>query len=246
MSTVPNPSSAGIEHFANSEFDVEFLPAGESFQAVAPGLARGLSFKDAHTMLRTLPEDEKGTVLVRCRSANGVEQYREVLFVTEPGLYRVIGQRQAARIKNPEVRAQVERFQRWVFHDVLPALRKQGRFELPGGDRVHGSLPSTLSWEAAAAIGRAHHGLGMSETDWKRILKSASVLKLNGAPRAKYEDLFWPTDTRWEIHAHAVQFLVGTAMVTVRRMQAASENVQMLLELDAIGRDFPAIEGGES
>lgn len=241
MTTVPNSSGAGIEHFANSEFDIELIPAGDSFRAVAPGVARGLGHRDARTMLRAIPEDEKGYAPVR--TPGGMQ---EVWYLTEPGLYRVIGQRQATRIKNAETRAQVERFQRWVFHDVLPALRKHGRYELPGGDRVHGSLPSTLSWEAAAAIGRAHHGLGMSEADWKRILKSASVLKLNGAPRAKYEDLFWPTDTRWEIHAHAVQFLVGTAMVTVRRMQAASENVQMLLELDAIGRDFPAIEGGES
>jgi prophage antirepressor-like protein len=232
---------SGIEHFTNSEFDIELIAAGDSFRALAPGIARGLAFGSAKDMLRSIPEDEKGWALAP--TPGGLQ---EVRFISEPGLYRVIGQRQAARIKNEEIRAQVERFQRWIFHDVLPALRKHGRYELPGGDRVHGSLPTTLSWEAAAAIGRAHHGLGMDEHAWKRVLKSASILKLTGAPRKQYEDLFWPTDTRWEIHAHAVQYLVGVALVTVRRIQAASDNVQMLLELDAIGREFPAIQGGES
>lgn len=239
MATPNMQAPSGIEHFTNSEFAIELLQAGDSFIALAPGVARGLAFKDAHTMLRNIPDDEKGSALVR---TPGGDQH--VWHLKEPGLYRVIGQRQAARIKNEEIRAQVERFQRWIFHDVLPALRKHGRYELPGGDRVHGSLPTTLSWESAAAIGRAHHGLGMDEHAWKRVLKSASVLKLTGGPRKQYEDLFWPTDTRWEIHAHAVQYLVGIALVTVRRLQAAADNVQMLLELDAIGREFPAIDGG--
>ncbi|MEV8637762.1 phage antirepressor KilAC domain-containing protein [Streptosporangium sp. NPDC051023] len=48
--------------------------------------------------------------------------------VTEPGLYRAIGQRQATRIKNPDVKDQVVRFQRWVYHDVLPSIRKTGQY----------------------------------------------------------------------------------------------------------------------
>lgn len=242
MSTIPSSDQqpgAGVERFTNTEFGIELIYVGDSFRAFAPGVARGLAFGSAKDMLRSIPEEEKGWALAPTLGGT-----QEVRFISEPGLYRVIGQRQAARIKNSEVRAQVERFQRWIFHEVLPALRKHGRYELPGSEQVHGSLPTTLTWESAAAIGRAHHGLNMDVTQWKRLLKSGNVLKLTGAPRKKYEDLFWPTDTRWEIHAHAVQYLVGTAMVTVRRMQAASQNVQMLLELDSIGREFGAIDGG--
>ena len=227
-----------IERFVNSEFNLELIPAGDSFRVAAPGLARGLGHRDAANMLASVPDDEKGYAPV---STPGGEQ--TVYYVTEPGLYRVMGQRQASRIKNKETRGKVDRFQRWIFHEVLPSLRKNGRYELPGGDRVHGSLPSTLTWEMAAAIGRAHHGLGMDVPTWKRMLVSGGVLKVNRAPRAKYEDLFWPTDTRWEIHAHAVQFLVGSAIVTARRMQEQARNVQMLLELNSLGLD--EIEGGE-
>jgi prophage antirepressor-like protein len=227
-----------IERFTNSEFGIELIPVGDSFRVAAPGLARGLGHRDAANMLGSIPDEEKGYFLA---STPGGDQH--VWYVTEPGLYRCIGQRQVARIKNQAVRDQVERFQHWIFHEVLPALRKHGRYQL-GGSQVHDSLPTTLTWESAAAIGRAHHGLGMNVSQWRQMLISGSVLKANGAPRAKYEDLFWPTDTRWEIHAHAVQFLVGIAVVTSRRLQESARNAQMALQLDsAFGGELP---GGES
>lgn len=225
-----------IERFTNSEFGIELIPAGDTFRVAAPGLARGLAYKDAWNMLRSIPEDEKGSSLVRTLGGD-----QQLWHVTEPGLYRAIGQRQAARIKSPETRAQVERFQHWVFHEVLPALRKHGRYEL-GDGQVYASLPTTLTWERAAAIGRAHHGLGMNVSDFRRMLVAGGILKANKDPRAAYEDLFWPTDTRWEIHAHALQYLVGAALVTARRLQEQARNVQTLIELDSVGRELP--EGG--
>lgn len=230
-----------IEHFTNAEFDIELIPAGDTFRVIAAGLARGLGHRDAANMLASTPDDAKGHTLVSTRSANGVEQRRDVWYVTEPGMYRAIGQRQAARIKNPDNRAQVERFQHWIFHEVLPALRKHGRYELAGG-QVHDSLPTTLTWDAASAIGRAHHGLAMNTAQFRRMLVAGGVLKANKDPRAAFEDLFWPTDTRWEIHAHALQYLVGTALITARRMQEQARNVQTLIEMDGIGRTV--LEGG--
>ena len=40
------------------------------------------------------PADETSHTLVYVRSANGVEQEREVLTLTEGGFYRAVGQRQ--------------------------------------------------------------------------------------------------------------------------------------------------------
>ncbi|MFJ4637527.1 Bro-N domain-containing protein [Streptomyces hygroscopicus] len=226
-----------IDRFANGEFNIELIPAGDSFRVAAPGLARGLGHRDAFNLLASVPEAEKGSCLV---STPGGDQ--QVRYVTEPGFYRCIGQRQAGRIKDVSIRDQVERFQRWVFHDVLPTLRKHGRYEVPGTSQVHGSLPSTLTWDTASAIGRAHHGLGMNTAEFRRMLVAAGVLRANKQPRSPYEDLFWPTDTRWEVHAHAVQYLVGMALVTARRMQEAARNVQMRLELDNGTPELP--EGG--
>jgi prophage antirepressor-like protein len=125
MTIIPSPESgAEIERFANDEFDIELIPDGDSFIVRASGLAKGLGYRDALTMIRTVPEDEKGYAPVR---TSGEQQ---VWHLTEPGMYRVIGQRQASRVKNKTVREQVERFQSWVFGEVLPTLRKQGRYEV--------------------------------------------------------------------------------------------------------------------
>jgi prophage antirepressor-like protein len=226
----------GIERFHNAEFDIETIQDGDSFRVMAPGLARGLGHADARDMIRSLPEDEKGSGLV---PTPGGEQV--VWFVTEPGFYRVLGQRQTARIKNAGTRAQVERFQRWIFHDVLPSLRKHGRYDLAGSEE---SIPATVTWDHAAAIGRARFGLGMSRNAWKQLLKSGGLLRLDGAPRQKYEDLFWPTETRWEIHSHSIRYLVDHALRTKRQLEVASQHAQLLIELGQIGREVegPAAE----
>jgi len=224
-----------IERFVSGEFDIETIQAGDSFRVLAPGLARGLGYGDARDMVRSLPDEEKGSAPV---PTLGGEQH--VWFVTEPGFYRVLGQRQTSRIRNTEARAQVQRFQRWVFHEVLPSLRQHGRYELPGTSEP---VPATLTWDHAAAIGRARHGLAMSRDTWRRMLCSGGVLRLNGAPRTAYEDLFWPTETRWEIHAHALPYLVEHALRTWRRIEAAQRNVQMLMELGRIGHE---VEGADT
>lgn len=119
-----------IERFANGEFDIELIPDGDSFIVRAPGLAKGLGFRDAHAMVRTIPEGEKG--YTNSRTPGGDQ---EIWHVTEPGMYRAIGQRQTSRVKNPEVRARAERFQHWIFHEVLPALRKTGTYSVPAVEK---------------------------------------------------------------------------------------------------------------
>jgi len=64
-----------------------------------------------------LDSDEKGIVIV---DTPGGEQ--EMLSVTEPGLYRLLSKSRKAIAK---------RFQRWLFHEVLPSIRKTGSYSLP-------------------------------------------------------------------------------------------------------------------
>lgn len=109
--------------FGNGEFAIEVIPAADTFTVSAAGVARALGFRDAYRMVETVPEDQKGYTLA---GTPGGEQ--RVWFLTEPGLYRVIGQRQTSRVKSPEVRAAVERFQHWVFGEVLPAIRRNGEY----------------------------------------------------------------------------------------------------------------------
>lgn len=61
--------------------------------------------------------DEKGTAIVSTLGGN-----QEMLTVTEPGLYRLLSSKSRKPI--------AKRFQRWVFHQVLPSIRKTGSYSL--------------------------------------------------------------------------------------------------------------------
>jgi prophage antirepressor-like protein len=76
-----------------------------------------LGYRDAFNAVRILDEDEKGTHLV---STPGGEQLASV--VSEPGLYALIMRSNAIGARE---------FQRWVTHDVLPAIRRTGSYSLP-------------------------------------------------------------------------------------------------------------------
>lgn len=123
-----------IVPFSNGEFDLELIPEGDSFKVAAPGLARSLGMRDAYRLLEAIPDDEKGYTL---SCTPGGEQ--NIGVVNEAGFYRAIGQRQSARIANPEIRSRVERFQSWVYGTVLPEIRKTGSYGTPAFD------PASLS-----------------------------------------------------------------------------------------------------
>ena len=98
-----NPDFGQIHAFANSE-GVPCFIAREVTDALA--LDR--------TAVRKLDDDEKG---VRLMHTLGGDQ--EVSTVTEPGFYKLV-----MRSRKPEAKA----FQRWVTHEVLPALRRDGGY----------------------------------------------------------------------------------------------------------------------
>lgn len=115
---------SAVQPFDNGEFHLDMTVAPDgSFTVQAPGLATALGVRDAHNLLRVIPGPEKGYSLV---STPGGDQ--QVGFVTEAGFYRAIGQRQAARVSDPAVRASVERFQSWVYGKVLPQVRRTGSY----------------------------------------------------------------------------------------------------------------------
>lgn len=136
MPPAQNPGSE-ITLFDNGEFRLEFQPDGAGgFLVDAPTVARQLGFREAHDLLRNIPAGEKGSALAR--TPNGGQR----TYLTEAGFYRALGQRQAARIPDAAARDFVERFQSWVFGDVLPKLR---RGELVPAAPARPAIPQTLS-----------------------------------------------------------------------------------------------------
>lgn len=105
-----------VQVFDNEEFgsirairDVDGEPT-----FVAKDVAKALGYRMASDMTRRLDEDEKGTRSVRTPGGD-----QEMAVITEAGLYAaVLGS------KVPEAKA----FKRWVTHEVLPALRRDGGY----------------------------------------------------------------------------------------------------------------------
>jgi len=73
-----------------------------------------LGLKSPEQVATRIKEEEKGMRIVHTPGGP-----QEMTVLTEPGLYRLI-----FRSRKQEA----ERFQRWVFHDVLPEIRRTGRY----------------------------------------------------------------------------------------------------------------------
>lgn len=81
---------------------------------VASDIAKALGYRMASDMNRRLDDDEKGTRSVRTPGGT-----QEMTVISEAGLYSaVLGS------KLPEAKA----FKRWVTHEVLPAIRRDGGY----------------------------------------------------------------------------------------------------------------------
>jgi prophage antirepressor-like protein len=81
---------------------------------VARDVCAVLGLADAYSSLRTLDEDERGEHTMP--SPSGQQKYN---IVNESGFYSLV-----LRSRRPEARA----FRRWVTGEVLPAIRKTGRY----------------------------------------------------------------------------------------------------------------------
>ena len=105
-----------MQVFKNDQFGTIRAMRGEDGEPmfIAGDVAKILGYGDATHMTRRLEDDEKG---LRSVETPGGTQMANV--ISEPGLYSAI---LGSRV--PEARA----FKRWVTHEVLPALRRDGGY----------------------------------------------------------------------------------------------------------------------
>lgn len=86
---------------------------------VAADVCRALNHTNVSVALQMLEEDEVAKQSLEQVSENGVVQNREMNIISEPGLYTLV-----IRSNRPEAKA----FKRWVTHEVLPTIRRTGRY----------------------------------------------------------------------------------------------------------------------
>lgn len=105
-----------LETMTMGAMSVEMVNISDNPWFYAPSLAQTLEYKDARDMLRGVPDDEKGPHSVR--TLGGVQ---EATMLNEAGFYRVV-MRSRSDVAEP--------FKRWVFHEVLPSIRKTGQYKV--------------------------------------------------------------------------------------------------------------------
>lgn|GEM_PF-1534793 len=95
---------------------------------VANDVAAVLEYSEASAMTRHLDDDERGLSIVQTPSSNQHGEFgtvdQQMLVINESGLYSAILRSRKAEAK---------RFKKWVTAEVLPAIRKHGRYEDVGG-----------------------------------------------------------------------------------------------------------------
>lgn len=113
MSQSLGASAPAVFHFQSSEVRT-ITRDGEPWFALAD-VANILGFSRSRNAARVLDDDEKGAHIL---STPGGDQ--EVTIISESGVYAL-----ALRSRRPEAKP----FRKWVTAEVLPAIRKTGRYE---------------------------------------------------------------------------------------------------------------------
>lgn len=80
-------------------------------------IGRALGFGNIRSSAIKIPESEKAVQVV-----DTIKGKQEIAMVTEPGLYRLLFR---------SIKPSAQRFQNWVFTDVLPSIREKGSYQLP-------------------------------------------------------------------------------------------------------------------
>lgn len=107
---------------------------------VASDIAKALGYRDAEKMTRRLDDDEKGT-----RSVGTPGGDQQMTVITEAGMYSAI---LGSKVDG------AKRFKRWVTHEVLPALRRDGAYVASDGDEDDATLMARALLAAKRAIDR--------------------------------------------------------------------------------------------
>jgi len=115
---------------------------------VAKDVCDALGIKQPTRFLRGLDDDEKGVTTIHTPGGP-----QELLTVTEPGVYDLV-----LRSRKPEAKA----FKRWVKHDVLPALRKTGRYDMqPKAIDLYPELQMLV--QMAEGLAEAKHAAALAQ-----------------------------------------------------------------------------------
>lgn len=138
-----------LHSFINFEFgQIRMLEIDSKPYAVGNDVAKSLGYARPYEAVTT---HCKGAVTYRVLTDGGEQ---EVKVIPEGDIYRLIV-KAADQSKNPAIKEKAERYERWVFDDVLPSIRKHGMYatdELLNNPDLLIQVATKLKEERAARI----------------------------------------------------------------------------------------------
>jgi len=172
--------SNNINVFDFDENPVRVINKEGSPWFVGKDVCRALGLSNHNDALSALDDDEKGVAstdpLSKHKVGGGTQQ---AVIISEAGIYNLI-----FRSRKPEAK----RFKRWVTHDVLPAIRKDGSY-IMGEERVEAR--EDILANAIASVSRKLDRLSEELEDvkpkalaWEEFVNSEGLYCLQNAGRA--------------------------------------------------------------
>lgn len=104
--------------FAYGDALVRVVEVNDAPWWVAADVAKVLGYSHTPSMIRVLDDDEKGVRIVHTLGGD-----QEMTIISESGLYHAI-----IKSRRPEAKP----FRKWVTSEVLPSLRRDGFYRMPG------------------------------------------------------------------------------------------------------------------
>ena len=153
--------------------EVTVLEHDGEYWFIAREICDVLEIQQPHRAVSGLDDDEKGRHTVT--TPGGPQQ---VTLISESGMYTLI-----LRSRKPQARP----FRRWVTHELLPTIRKTGRYEAPGLAAPQPSLSPTDLMEDA--IARALDA-GVTTRCLARLARARAMVALGkrpAMPRLEFE-----------------------------------------------------------
>lgn len=169
-----------IQTFNNSEFGTVRAVRGDDGEPmfVAKDVCAALGLGNSRQALARLDDDEKGVIST---DTPGGEQQMQA--VNEPGLYVLV-----LSSRKPEAKA----FKRWVTHEVLPALRRDGGYMVARADETPEELMARALKAADATLARVRD-------ENARLTRRNQVLE----PKAAFFDSVMESDGLISVRAAA-------------------------------------------
>ena len=115
------------------------------------------------------------TVTGKKKDGTAAVQIVPTTFINEPNLYRCIFQSR---------KAEAEKFQDWIFTEVLPAIRKTGGYMMAAGEESEEDIMARALKIAEATIDRQKQRLQMMEGENAENRRVIGILE----PKAQYTD----------------------------------------------------------